>query len=760
MDTGRTTRHAGASGRLDTGGVETTPRRSRSTSDGRNAARSGRIDARDAAVSRKPESHAEKSGGLVTGIALPRLKRDKGTWKSKGDSRSAKPERTGMLFPDAWMHQRERGRAGDVGRALLGVLMLALSFILKGLKALGALAVAACRRSKAAFAVLVVAAVLVVGGVFDTATHVGKVMNHVHVGEINASGMTEEQLSSVLVQHYGTRLVSSGVTIYASEEAMNNHEQNPQDSGGLSVEQQAAQTVNWYADKASLQAYIDYSGIVAEAMKAGRGGPLDRIGLALSKRTIDVDVNYNEACIELLAQQIDLALGYSYVNSQVIVENGKATATQSSDGVMIDRGELKAKLTEQLIGSKTENREFFETAVETPAQISTEKGQAAADRANSAISQGVSFQYEGQSWTVDTATMGSWVSTNIVKDDAGECTLSVYIDPKKAQADIAQYAKPSFMGGTETVQFEKQGDEIVVKLGSEGTMPQVNRAVSALNDKVLGEGASNASTPDIVIESTSVPSEMTLNQALNAGVVSVISEYTTEYTSGATERNNNIHLAADLLNNSIVKANGGIWSFNETAGECNEEKGFQAAGSIVGDELIDEIGGGICQVATTVFNSVYEVGLPIVERHNHSMYISSYPSGRDAAVSWPDLDLKWENETSSDILLKTSYTDTSITATLYGVDPGYTVTTDTGAWEEGDKYETVYKYDEEYGDGYSYVKSYGSDGQSITVTRTVTDRTGNVVHEDTFVSVYQPTNEVIVRGGTADDWAEQDTTTT
>lgn len=665
-----------------------------------------------------------------------------------------------MLFSGEQMQQHGHGRAGNVGRGILNILVLVLSFILKGLKALGALLVTACRRSKVAFAVIVVAAVLVVGGVFDAATHVGKVMNHVYVGEVDASGMTEEQLSSVLVQHYGTRLVSSGVTIYASEEAMNDHAQNPQDSGGLSIEEQAAQTVNWYADKASLQAYIDYGGIVAEAMEAGRKGPLDRIGLALSKRTIDVGVNYNEACIESLAKQIDLALGYSYVNSQVIVEDGKATATQSSDGVMIDRDELKTRLTEQFLGSKTENREFFETAVETPAQISTEKGQAAADRANDAISQGVTFQYEGQSWTVDTVTMGSWVSTNIVRDDAGNCTLSVYIDPKKAQADIAQYAKPNFTGGTETVQFEKQGNEIIAKLSSGGTMPQVNRAISTLNDKVLGEGASNTSTPDVVIESTSVPSEMALNQALNTGVVSVISEYTTEYTSGAAERNNNIHLAADLLNNSIVKANGGIWSFNETAGECNEEKGFQAAGSIVGDELIDEIGGGICQVATTVFNSVYEVGLPIVERHNHSMYISSYPSGRDAAVSWPDLDLQWENETSSDILLKTSYTDTSITVTLYGVDPGYTVTTDTGAWEEGDKYETVHKYDGEYDAGYSYVKSYGSDGQSITVTRTVTDRTGNVVHEDTFVSVYQPTNEVIVRGGTADDWVGRDTTAT
>lgn len=610
-------------------------------------------------------------------------------------------------------------------------------------------------KSKPAFGIIVLVVLLVLGGAVDSVAHVGKVYGHVNVGDIEAGGLTRDELHDQLMSRYGKNLAAGGVTVYASEDDMKNHAVNPQDSGDLSPEEQAKQTVNWSTDKTALQAYIDYQDIVDQAMAAGRGGIFDRLSLFFFKRTIDVDVNYNEAIVDALAAQMDMALGYSYVNSEMTVDAGVASASESKDGMMVDRGELKSNLTAQLLSDNAENREFFVVAVPTPAQISTETGKEAADRANHAIEHGVNFHYGDTSWSVDKVELGSWVSTHIITGKDGKCTLNVYIDPMKARPDISQHAKATFENGDETVKFEKNGDDIQVKLSSTGTMPLVNPAISALNDRILGDKADTSSTPEIAIDSTDVPTDMYLNEALNTGVVSVIGEYTTEYTSGATERNHNIHLAADLLNNSITEANGGVWSFNKVAGECNEEKGFQAAGSIVGDELLDEIGGGICQVGTTVFNSVYEVGLPIVERHNHSMYISSYPAGRDAAINWPDLDLQWKNDTTSDILLKTSYTDTSLTVTLYGISPGNTVTTETGAWEEGEKHKTIYRYDDSYSAGYSYVKNSGSDGQSITVTRTVKDKSGRVVNEDTFASVYQPTDQIIVRGGTQADWAGQ-----
>ena len=244
-----------------------------------------------------------------------------------------------------------------------------------------------------------------------------------------------------------------------------------------------------------------------------------------------------------------------------------------------------------------------------------------------------------------------------------------------------------------------------------------------------------------------MPQRLTFQEAVDKGVVGPIGTFTTTYTTGqGTEnRNHNIELVSQILDNSICKS-GETWSYNGTTGDCNEEKGFLGAGAIIDGEYTDSVGGGICQVATTVFDAVYESGLPVVERHNHSLYIASYPAGRDAAVSYPELDLVWRNDTASDVLVKVSTQVGSVTATLYGVDPGYQVTTETGQWEAGKKYSTTTKVDDTLAPGTSYVKTRGTDGSTIEVTRTVKDVNGNIVRQDLFASVYDPINEVILKG--------------
>ena len=180
--------------------------------------------------------------------------------------------------------------------------------------------------------------------------------------------------------------------------------------------------------------------------------------------------------------------------------------------------------------------------------------------------------------------------------------------------------------------------------------------------------------------------------------------------------------------------------------EATEEAGFQAAHAIINGEYDDAIGGGICQVATTVFNAVYEAGYPVTERRNHSLYISSYPTGRDAAIAYPDLDLTWVNDGTSDVLMRSRYTDSSLTVTLYGIDPGYVVSTQTGDWETGEPFKKRTKVDESEPEGTRYVKTAGADGRSVTVHRTVRDRAGNVLHEEDFTSNYAPIDEVTVVG--------------
>ena len=77
---------------------------------------------------------------------------------------------------------------------------------------------------------------------------------------------------------------------------------------------------------------------------------------------------------------------------------------------------------------------------------------------------------------------------------------------------------------------------------------------------------------------------------------------------------------------------------------------------------------------------MFESGLPVVERQNHSFYISHYPKGRDATVSWGGPDFKFKNDTDHWILIATGYSTSSVTISLYGTDPGYDVTSDVGSW--------------------------------------------------------------------------------
>ena len=104
---------------------------------------------------------------------------------------------------------------------------------------------------------------------------------------------------------------------------------------------------------------------------------------------------------------------------------------------------------------------------------------------------------------------------------------------------------------------------------------------------------------------------------------------------------------------------------------------------IIGSLLLPAIGGGVCQTATTLFNNAFELGLPILERHNHSFYISHYPMGRDATVSWGGPDFAFKNDLKTGILIKTSYTSSTLTFSFYGTDPGRRVVSATGSAPTG-----------------------------------------------------------------------------
>jgi len=148
------------------------------------------------------------------------------------------------------------------------------------------------------------------------------------------------------------------------------------------------------------------------------------------------------------------------------------------------------------------------------------------------------------------------------------------------------------------------------------------------------------------------------------GITGIVGSYQTEY-GGDPNRLHNVGLVAHLVDDKLI-APGATFSFNDTTGERTAQKGFLEAPVIVNGELETGLGGGVCQVSTTVFNAAYEAGLRITARTNHALYISHYPLGRDATVDYPDIDLKFVNDTPHWLLLRTFVNPGELTVVLYG----------------------------------------------------------------------------------------------
>src|SRR5205823_2077214 len=151
--------------------------------------------------------------------------------------------------------------------------------------------------------------------------------------------------------------------------------------------------------------------------------------------------------------------------------------------------------------------------------------------------------------------------------------------------------------------------------------------------------------------------------------------YETFY-GGDPNRIHNVQLVAHLVDGKLI-APGATFSFNGTTGERNASKGFLEAPVIINGELETGLGGGVCQVSTTVFNAAYEAGLDITARTNHALYISHYPQGRDATVDYPDVDLEFVNDTPHWLLLRTFVSADSLTVNLYGTPQHRRVETET-----------------------------------------------------------------------------------
>ncbi len=146
-----------------------------------------------------------------------------------------------------------------------------------------------------------------------------------------------------------------------------------------------------------------------------------------------------------------------------------------------------------------------------------------------------------------------------------------------------------------------------------------------------------------------------------------IGRYITTFNAGNKERTNNIRLATNAINNYVIFP-GEIFSFNRVVGKRTAGKGYLKAPVIIKGELSEDIGGGICQVSSTLFNAVDNAGLQVIERYSHSRKVPYIPSGRDATVSWYGPDFTFKNKYNQPILIQAKTVGNKLVIKLFSSD--------------------------------------------------------------------------------------------
>ncbi|MEZ5340152.1 MAG: VanW family protein [Acidimicrobiales bacterium] len=286
-------------------------------------------------------------------------------------------------------------------------------------------------------------------------------------------------------------------------------------------------------------------------------------------------------------------------------------------------------------------------------QTDTAVLQAIADEASNATSTARTVSVLGSTGVVEPAMLRSWVVLNHRNRRHAPTWV---IDSKKSLLDL-QAMFPNLGSADQQAHFDVvDGKPIIVPPSSsvfccQADSPELIRAALLAGSETIELLPETAGGDDAV-------------KALEAlGIVEEVSTFTTKHNC-CENRVTNIHRMADLVRGHVVMP-GEQFSLNNFVGKRTESNGFLPAGAIADGIIEAQVGGGVSQFTTTIFNAVFFAGLQFDEYQSHSIYFSRYPYGREATVSYPAPDFKFTNNSPYGVLIWPTYTDNSITVTFY-----------------------------------------------------------------------------------------------
>jgi len=568
-------------------------------------------------------------------------------------------------------------------------------------------------KGRAAAAAVVVAVLLVLAIVVDAGLSYNRIHAGVSIAGVDVGRLTHEEAAAKLtaqVQQAATRPITL-----------------------------TSDTQNWPVLPSDVGTAIDVSGSVEKAASIGRGGNIvdnlfDRFGLYFSPREVGLSGTIDSVLLDTRISGVAKTLDHPPVNAGVTVKGTEVTVVQGTDGLVVDQAALRGSLKSLLFS-------LHSTEIQVPIKVLAPAIQAAntstaVAQVKTMVGDSIRLKLDDQSWTLSPEKVAA--AMEFRTEGQGDASQLVpYLSAKKLSAFLKKVGA-AVQREPKGATWKTDGKTATLVPARTGRRVDTEATAVALTEAAL-EASGRVATAKVKESQPAVTTE----KAKSMGIVTKIGSYTTEF-GGSAGRRHNVARAGQLISGTLL-APGQEFNFDTVVGQRSEANGFRTAPAIIAGKLEDTLGGGICQVSTTLFNAVFFAGLDVTARTNHSIYISHYPKGRDATVSWGGPEFRFRNDTSHWILIKAASGDGSLTFVLYGTPENQKVTYSTSDFYNiTPPAEKRVKTDQLFV-GETHVTDDGQTGKQVKVVRKVI-RDGKTIHTDVFVSSYPMRPKLIEEG--------------
>ena len=498
----------------------------------------------------------------------------------------------------------------------------------------------------------------------------------------------------------------------------------------------------WTATPADLGVSLDTQVMAEQALAVGRRGPL---ALRLQEQVDAWMSGVDVAPVVVFDQSRGAA---TLVSIAASINKAQFDATIGVDGleVNVQPGQIGRTLdidaslmVIQPSISLLHDADLPLVVRETPPLVLDASEQAAIARR--ILSQPLTLTTDGAGpWTFDPPALASMLRFNLVQDSQGG-RYQIGVEPQTMAAFLEPLA-PDLQRSPENARFVFNDDTRQLDLLQDaviGRTLDVPGTIEAINAGL----ASGSHSLDLVFqtEQPAVPSTAT---AADLGITELVVDARTYITGSSPERVQNIRLASAAFHGLLV-APGASLSMADVLGDISLDKGYAEALIIMGNRTIKGVGGGVCQVSTTLFRAVFFGGYQIDERYPHAYRVGYYEQGPnspgpglDATVFAPLVDFKFTNDSDHWLLMETYLYSNSLEWKFYSAKDGRVVSWEsTGAQNVVDAPEPLYKENPDLHEGKIKQVDYQADGADVTFTRTVL-RDGQVLHNDLIRTHYLP----------------------